>query len=209
LKLLLETIKTIFTKNQGLGPDKIVQTFGLNVADLIVMGLKVKMWDMGGKKDFRSMWKEYYKSCHALIYVVDASDPDVERLEESKREFDELTRDKDLVGVPFMIIANYKSIPSSVPSSPVTPLPDTPLTMITHVEGLQEARAPLVGTEREQQTFRRIFIDTLDQGNGFADCIYFVKTVSALTGAGVQDSVQLLVKYLKDHARHINDEDFI
>jgi GTPase SAR1 family protein len=163
---------------------------------------------MGGKKDFRQMWREYYKSCHALIYVVDASDPNIERLEESKKEFDNLTRDKDLAGVPFMIMANYKADPT--PTSPTTPQTNTPITSLspTQIDALiQEPKAAVVGTEREQQTFRRIFIDTLDQGT--TDCIYFVKTVSALSGAGVEDSIQLLVKYLRDHARHVSDEDFI
>jgi GTPase SAR1 family protein len=203
--LLLETIKTIFTKIPGLGPEKIVQTFGLNVADIEILGYKVKLWDMGGKKDFRTMWKEYYKSCHALIYVVDASDPEIERLEESKKEFDNLTRERDLEGVPFMIMANYKTVTVPTPTTPYTHASNS------NINGLiqEPPRTTTVGTEREQQIFRKIFIDTLGQGAGLNDCIYFVKTISALSGVGVEDSIQLLVKYLKDHARTVSDEDFI
>lgn len=151
---------------------------------------------MGGKKDFRIMWREYYKSCHALIYVVDASEPDINRLEESKQEFDSLIREKDLRGVPFLIMANYKS---SLVLGPLTP---------TEPNLIDNERYPIVGTEQEQQIFRKIFIDTLDQGID-KNCIYFVKSISALTGAGVQESIQLLVDYLRGHARHVSDEDFI
>ncbi|KAL0482884.1 hypothetical protein AKO1_014156 [Acrasis kona] len=203
--LLIESIKTIFTKTQGMGPEKITPTFGLNVADVEVNGVKLKFWDMGGKKDFRSLWKEYFKSCHALIYVVDASDSNIHNLEESQKEFEMLRSEKDLDGVPLMIMANYRSF--TEPPSPQTPMP-TPI--IAKERGTIHIAHPVIGTEREQVVFRKIFIDSLDQGAGSTkDNIYFVKTISALTGGGVEDSIQVLIKYLKDHARQISDEDFI
>ena len=32
-------------------------------------------WDLGGQTGLRSIWDKYYADSHAILYVVDASDP--------------------------------------------------------------------------------------------------------------------------------------
>ena len=34
----------------------------------------LKIWDVGGQHSLRKLWKSYYASCHAIIYVVDSTD---------------------------------------------------------------------------------------------------------------------------------------
>jgi hypothetical protein len=40
----------------------------------------LQFWDLGGQRDIRLIWEKYYDACHAVAYVVDASDR--ERLDE-------------------------------------------------------------------------------------------------------------------------------
>ena len=34
----------------------------------------LKIWDVGGQHSLRKLWKSYYASCHAIIFVVDSTD---------------------------------------------------------------------------------------------------------------------------------------
>ena len=34
----------------------------------------LKIWDVGGQHSLRRLWQSYYKSCHAIVFVVDSSD---------------------------------------------------------------------------------------------------------------------------------------
>ena len=45
----------------------------------------LKFWDLGGQRGIRSIWHRYYDDCHAVVYVIDASDR--ERLSEGWEVF--------------------------------------------------------------------------------------------------------------------------
>lgn len=51
-----------------------VPTVGQNVATIDLPNMYLKIWDVGGQMSLRRLWKSYYKSCHAIIFVVDSSD---------------------------------------------------------------------------------------------------------------------------------------
>lgn len=34
----------------------------------------LKIWDVGGQHSLRKLWQSYYKSCHAIVFVIDSSD---------------------------------------------------------------------------------------------------------------------------------------
>lgn len=34
----------------------------------------LKIWDVGGQLSLRNLWQSYYKSAHAVVFVVDSSD---------------------------------------------------------------------------------------------------------------------------------------
>ena len=36
----------------------------------------IKLWDIGGQPRFRSMWERYCRGVNAIVYMVDAADPD-------------------------------------------------------------------------------------------------------------------------------------
>lgn len=40
---------------------------------------------MGGQRDLHSIWERYYSECHAIVFVVDSTDPI--RLEECRDTF--------------------------------------------------------------------------------------------------------------------------
>ncbi|CUG94375.1 ADP-ribosylation factor-like protein, putative [Bodo saltans] len=64
------------------------------------------IFDLGGAKNFRGIWTHYFHDCHAVIYVVDASD--TERLGESAQVFQSVVGHKFMEGKPILVFANKK-----------------------------------------------------------------------------------------------------
>ena len=77
---LLSQIKALYT----LHPDgdavpsstagNTVPTVGQNVATISLPDMYLKIWDVGGQMSLRRLWQSYYKSAHAIIFVVDSTD---------------------------------------------------------------------------------------------------------------------------------------
>lgn len=51
-----------------------VPTVGQNVTTIDLPDMYIKIWDVGGQTSLRRLWTSYYKSCHAIVFVVDSSD---------------------------------------------------------------------------------------------------------------------------------------
>lgn len=66
------------------------------------------MWDIGGQREIRPYWKNYYENTDGLVYVVDSSD-DI-RLKECNEELQSLLNEDDLKGVPLLVYANKQDL---------------------------------------------------------------------------------------------------
>ncbi|KAI9660483.1 MAG: ADP-ribosylation factor protein 3 [Bathelium mastoideum] len=53
---------------------KTVPTVGQNVSTVAVGDVYLRIWDVGGQHSLRGLWQSYYKSAHAIVYVVDSTD---------------------------------------------------------------------------------------------------------------------------------------
>lgn len=51
-----------------------VPTVGQNVATIDLPDMYLKIWDVGGQMSLRRLWTSYYRSCHAVVFVLDSSD---------------------------------------------------------------------------------------------------------------------------------------
>ncbi|KAL3524256.1 hypothetical protein ACH5RR_017090 [Cinchona calisaya] len=109
---LLEKLKSQYSKLEGLPPDCIVPTVGLNIGRVEVSNTKLVFWDLGGQSGLRSIWEKYYEEAHAVIYVVDAACPS--RFEDSKSALEKVLRHEDLQGAPLLILANKQDLAQAV-----------------------------------------------------------------------------------------------
>lgn len=66
------------------------------------------MWDIGGQREIRPYWRNYYDQTDALVYVVDSSDE--ARVEEVKENLQELLAEELLAGVPLLVFANKQDL---------------------------------------------------------------------------------------------------
>ncbi|KAK9276566.1 hypothetical protein L1049_006101 [Liquidambar formosana] len=79
---LLEKLKALYSNLEGLPPERIVPTVGLNIGRIEASQAKPVFWYLGGQSGLRTIWEKYYEEAHAVIYVIDAPCPS--RFEDSK-----------------------------------------------------------------------------------------------------------------------------
>ena len=108
---LLEQSKTMFTDARGLPPDKIVPTVGLNIGRLVMGGIELLIWDLGGQATLRTIWPQYYSEAHAVIWVLDSTD--AERFTDAREELEAVMGSELLTGKPLLLFVNKQDLPTA------------------------------------------------------------------------------------------------
>ena len=71
---LLSSIKSLCLPEHPATAAKTVPTVGQNVSTITMSDMYLKIWDVGGQHSLRKLWQSYYRSCHAIVFVIDSSD---------------------------------------------------------------------------------------------------------------------------------------
>lgn len=79
-------------------------TVGFVSENFILDNYDIKIFDLGGSKKIRNIWKQYFVEVYGIIYVVDSSSP--ERIEETKNILKELLEHDKIGGKPILVLAN-------------------------------------------------------------------------------------------------------
>ncbi|KAA6394768.1 MAG: hypothetical protein EZS28_009705 [Streblomastix strix] len=79
-----------------------VPTWGFAHSIVEIGKKQVDIYDVGGGKNIRAIWKKYYADVHGIIFVVDSTDS--ERREEVLEVFEESFSHPFLVGKPILMI---------------------------------------------------------------------------------------------------------
>ena len=94
-------------------------TQGFNVKSVSKDGFKLNVWDIGGQREIRPYWRNYFDNTDALVYVIDSADR--ARLEEVNTELSRLLVEEDkLAGVPLLVFANKQDLLSALPPSDIS-----------------------------------------------------------------------------------------
>ncbi|XP_021094476.1 ADP-ribosylation factor-like protein 13B isoform X2 [Heterocephalus glaber] len=89
---------------KGEHPGDVAPTVGFSKIDLKQGKFEVTIFDLGGGKRIRGIWKNYYAESYGVIFVVDSSDE--ERMEETKETMSEVLRHPRISGKPILVLAN-------------------------------------------------------------------------------------------------------
>ncbi|CAD7925515.1 unnamed protein product [Amoebophrya sp. A120] len=88
---------------------KLPPTIGFNVAKICISGVDAIFWDLGGHKNFRVVWQNYFSECDAIVFVVDSGD--TKRLEEAKEVLDTVLKHPLISSdIPILILANKQDL---------------------------------------------------------------------------------------------------
>lgn len=70
-------------------PSRITPTVGMNIGKVDQRNrVQLILWDVGGQSELQTLWDKYISECHAIVYIIDASNK--ERIEESQQAFSKL-----------------------------------------------------------------------------------------------------------------------
>ncbi|KAG2429000.1 hypothetical protein HXX76_011244 [Chlamydomonas incerta] len=108
---------TLLNSIQGEVDKDTTPTFGFNSTTLNEGKYKIEVFDLGGGKNIRGVWKKYLAEVHAIVYVVDAADPG--RFEESKTTMTEVLENQFMRDKPICIFANKQDLPTAAPAAEV------------------------------------------------------------------------------------------
>uniref|UniRef100_A0A8C3GE65 ADP ribosylation factor like GTPase 13B n=1 Tax=Cairina moschata TaxID=8855 RepID=A0A8C3GE65_CAIMO len=85
-------------------PEDVAPTVGFSKIDLKQGRFEVTIFDLGGGKRIRNIWRNYYAESYGVIFVVDSSD--IERMEETKQAMTEVLNSPKISGKPVLVLAN-------------------------------------------------------------------------------------------------------
>ncbi|NXC40615.1 AR13B protein, partial [Penelope pileata] len=89
---------------QGESPEDVAPTVGFSKIDLKQGRFEVTIFDLGGGKRIRNIWRNYYAESYGVIFVVDSSD--IARMEETKEAMTEVLNSPKISGKPVLVLAN-------------------------------------------------------------------------------------------------------
>jgi len=121
---------------------------------------------LGGQRDIRTIWDKYYDECHAVAYVIDASDR--ERLDEGWEVFDTVLSSPKILHLPLLLLANKQDSPDALTVEDIR----------ENYEDWWQRRHQSGAWEQEDQPERVASLDVMG--------------VSALDGTGIKEAVDWL-----------------
>eukprot|EP00796_Vickermania_ingenoplastis_P006691 gene6691-4789_t len=81
-----------------------VPTQGFTIKYIKVAGIKLQVFDVGGSRDVRPYWRQYYSEAAAIVFVLDSSNPS--RLGEAYEELQFVLEEEKLQQAPLLVYAN-------------------------------------------------------------------------------------------------------
>jgi ADP-ribosylation factor-like protein 8 len=85
-----------------------IPTVGFNMRKVTKGNVTIKIWDIGGQPRFRTMWERYCRGVNAIIYMVDAANPNI--IAPAKTELHNLLDKPQLQGIPVLVLGNKRDI---------------------------------------------------------------------------------------------------
>ena len=94
-----------------------VPTIGVDLEEVMVRNVSVKVWDLSGQLKLRNTWKYYYETVNGIIFVIDSSNR--ETLSEVRDTLHQVMSETADTKIPILIFANKQDIDGALAYSEV------------------------------------------------------------------------------------------
>lgn len=84
-----------------------VPTLGFNVEEVVICNTAIRIWDVGGQKEFIFYWREYVQNIDGLVFMIDIADSD--RFKASYEGFQTLVPHMPQ-GIPVLLLLNKSDL---------------------------------------------------------------------------------------------------
>lgn len=86
-------------------------TIGVNISHMSIKGVPLTIWDVGGSKMIRQLWRHHYADLEGLIFVIDSTN--TERFTEAKQCLFGVAQRTSSSRAPILIYANKQDQPGA------------------------------------------------------------------------------------------------
>ncbi|KAH3729475.1 ADP-ribosylation factor-like protein 13B isoform X2 [Dreissena polymorpha] len=83
-------------------------TVGFNKEQITFANYEMTLYDLGGGRRIRDIWKDYLSEIYGVIYVVDSASPD--RFPEVKESLENLLSNEKVAGKPLLVLSNKEDL---------------------------------------------------------------------------------------------------
>ncbi|CAL6007889.1 ADP-ribosylation_factor 1 [Hexamita inflata] len=90
-----------------------IPTIGFNVETVKRNKLALTLWDVGGQEKIRPLWKHYLQNTLVLFYVIDSSERNFQRVQETKNQLVNMMSNDELARAAIIILFNKSDLPNS------------------------------------------------------------------------------------------------
>ena len=126
--------------------------------ELTIGRITFTAFDLGGHVQARRVWRDYFPTVDAIIFLIDSVD--YARLDEAKKELESLLKDDHLSNCPLLVLGNKIDVPGSVSEDQLRHI----LGLYGNTTGKQEvARQEMHGRPIE------LFMCSILKGQGYGD----------------------------------------
>ncbi len=94
-----------------------IPTVGFNMRKVKKGNVSIKIWDMGGQRQFRGMWERYCRDVQVIVFVVDAADE--KALDVAHDELRRLLGHLVLDRIPLLVLLNKNDKEDALPPARV------------------------------------------------------------------------------------------
>ncbi|KAK4533837.1 hypothetical protein CCYA_CCYA19G4719 [Cyanidiococcus yangmingshanensis] len=167
---------------------------------VLVSGYRMHFWDIGGQRSLRAYWRNYFERTDALIWVVDATDPQRAR-EEAAAELAALLSEPSLQRVPLLVLANKSDLAAARPPQAIgealglsRPVPSSPTEGLQAPTSVPDATTETLANSTWAQAWPAHELNQLESKRS-----WYLASCSAYTGQGLDNSLNWLLQQVAWH----------
>ena len=144
---------------------------------------QLHLWDVGGQSTIRAYWRNYFEKTDGIIWVVDSGDR--HRLKLVKEELDTVLEQERLAGASLLVLANKSDLEGSLGQEAIRRALELGMDKIKN--GKCDSGAESDSTSKS----------TIPQPN-HSSRHWTIRASSAVTGEGLAESIEWLVRDITD-----------